>query len=172
MSYSYIKSVFPNFENSQNFQQTVYNNINLDKKYQTPQASVKQPSAYNDQELTQFVKELIEPEKKKTYEKSLPTERDNLRFYNPPIPKENLLQNCEQPPVKSIEMFNNEESKGDDCNIHMKHVLDCEKCRSILMKHWNMEQKKMRNQEMIDILAYILFGILIIVLIDNLSKLK
>ena len=71
-------------------------------------------------------------------------------------------------------IFSNEIEKFEDeqptCDFYMKHVLSCHSCRSIIMKQLNMDNDRIRNEEIMELVTYIVFGIFILLLIDILKN--
>jgi hypothetical protein len=65
-----------------------------------------------------------------------------------------------------LEAFtNNEVFKCDD---YMKHVLECEKCKETLSKHLKIDSNKIQNEELMEIISYIAFGIFVLLVMENL----
>jgi hypothetical protein len=119
MSYSYIKSVFPNFEPS-----TLTNN-DFDA---VPKQANTVAEANGQDDYYKFAKTLIDE-------------------------------------AKSIESFTDV-----DCDKYSSHVLKCNRCRSMALKHFELEHDKYKNEEIMEILSYIIFGIFILLLIEYLRK--
>lgn len=204
MSYSYIKSVFPNFENSNKvYDETLYNNINT----LYTESSLGLPKPENLERVQPNYKKTIEVDKSvdtKTVGKieamsnvfneyanaSLykPENQDNLSYYNLPL-KQILKQNIKTPVsnveiVKSIEGFEEETPKVQvsknehetvrcidvDCDQYIKHVLECSKCKAIAIKQLGVDNDRFRNEEMMELASYIVFGLFILLLIDSLKS--
>ena len=163
MSYSYIKSVFPNFENSNKvYDETLYTNINS--------------SLYNNNDMSQ-VKPL------ENYN------QENKRDETFILPSNKLLENLEN--LENLEKLKNVndtsqiipkqiislpvESKmevWDDCDTHIKHILNCKQCKMLTIKQLSIESDKYRNEEMMELASYVIFGMFILLLIDSLKKNK
>ena len=191
MSYSYIKSVFPNFENSNKvYDENLYNNINtlytdsnlglpkpenLDK----PTTSYKKPV----DEVYEIPPTVILREPKKegmanvyndyapiTLEK--PPSQDNLTYYNTPLPT--ILAKTK---VKSIEGFEERiqiqepktKCEDPDCDEYIKHILECGRCKAIAIKQLGVDNDRFRNEETMEIVSYVVFGLFILLLIDTLK---
>lgn len=171
MSYSYIKSVFPEFE-STNTNNKLFNSLNSDtlQKKETN----NQPSAYDDNEMKGFAKSLLEsdPEFSKIattqtklleqYKNLQENSKDNLKFYNLPYIQQQKL----------IETFENakKDSCSVDCEQYVKHIMECSKCKGIVLKQLNIESDRMKNEEMMELFSYIVFGAFILILLDVMKK--
>lgn len=217
MSYSYIKSVFPNYETSKTYDKSVYNS--LDTAFQKNTVGYTLPSAYDEEDINRFAKNLLKntskPETEELQTKLIETynnvsydnnnvsydyneykpikviPKDNIRYYNIPASNEYLQMNknhlkdiniqtnsntsTKTFQQKNIEHFDGQtpvvqESTNLTCDDYLKHTLECSKCKSILMKQFNLEYDRLRNEEIMEVLSYMIFGLFILLLIDNLSK--
>jgi len=199
MSYSYIKSVFPNFENSNKvYDEALYNNINT--LYTDKQSSIPIPENVESKQTDENYSTLLENPKiekmsnvntngqlpfqyTQTNELSEISfnkhgEQNNLSYYNLPIPNSipnsipNLQQNLkEQMVIQKIEKF--EDVKGcsePECELYVKHILECNKCKSVAMKQLGIESDRIRNEEIMEVVSYIVFGLFILLLIDSLKS--
>ena len=141
MSYSYIKTVFPNFENKSKHQE-LYNSLNsitfddntqslsfnkvksendyIYKDNYTDYPMLSTSGNYNsdsvtfDKELKEDFKNELSPFTKKTT--SVPIKPN--QFYETPINKSNF----------SIENFREIDSMSS-CNVHYTHLINCVKCK-------------------------------------------
>lgn len=156
MSYSYIKSVFPNFKEP-GYEQP--KSVPVTHKPQPPDTPV---SAYNDEELTLFVKNLLQ--KSVNIKSDTPETSANRRFTQPPIPSDYLNAN-------KIEMFGNNTDIpiSTRCEDYISHLLHCEDCKLLTMKELKLKRYD-KQQEFIETIMYILFAILILLLLNNLKK--
>lgn len=203
MSYSYIKSVFPNFENSNKvYDETLYNNINT----LYTESNLGLPKPENLERVQPNYKKTVEVEKTDNTKvghkieamsnvfneyanASLykPDNQDNLSYYN--LPLKQILKQNKNPDstiekIKSIEGFeeetpkvqvskNNQESvrcTDVDCDQYIKHVLECSKCKAIAIKQLGVDNDRFRNEEMMELASYIIFGLFILLLIDSLKS--
>ena len=204
MSYSYIKSVFPNFENS---------NVVYDKNLYIAESSglsekknILPDMIEND--LLDFSKtlprnnQIILPQEKliekyrniepfvgesvnNEYAEIKPVRhvnQNNLKYYNIETPietpidatllnkdlqqKENNKQN-----VKEKHFLEKFESNGN-CDSNTKHIFECNKCKMIIMKQFGIEADRVRNEEIMELISYILFGLFILMLIDYIKNNK
>jgi hypothetical protein len=73
---------------------------------------------------------------------------------------------------KVIEHFNNTSVgnvvQPDMCSSVMKHVLECPGCKESLFKQLNIDVDKKRNEEFMEVISYMIFGLLILLLLDRL----
>lgn len=153
MSYSYLKNVFPNFEASINYQNKVYNEININNDKD------QKIKPIDSSKLDLFTQSLIGA----PYVQS-------QRSSSQPVPLQSVPSTSIQK-EQLIEKFESDSSEQQyGCDMYMRHVLGCHKCRSILLKQWNIESDRLRNEEIMELVTYIVFGIFILVLIDILKN--
>ena len=182
MSYSYVKTVFPNFEYSNVYDDKLYKNLNgiplmktsLDGNITLASPTVQQKPGFSSLEIkpyepvNSFLTNELKPEASETrldlvnpltekFESTI--KKDNLHYYNlPNIPK--------------IESFS--ETTVDTNPIshehYIKHLSECNVCKEILLKQFNIETERLRNEEIIELISYIMFGLFILILIDSLKK--
>lgn len=179
MSYSYIKSVFPNFENS--------NKAYDESLYSTLQSTSKNEITVNlsdfSKTLSQKNNEIELPQEKLIenyrniegmtngeYAEIKPLnpigERDNLKYYNKPlIPLTKSKQEKEKKEIDIFEKFTDD--KEVNCDNYVKHVIQCNRCKMIAMKTFGVETDRIRNEEIMELISYILFGLFILMLIDS-----
>jgi len=188
MSYSYIKSVFPNFENSNKvYDESLYSGSGIDERPVSPK-NVNGDVMVN---LTDFSKTLSQknndidlPQEKliESYRniegmtngeyaeiKPLnPTDaRNNLNYYNKPLSTFTEAGLTVRQKSKEKDIF---EKFTDDkvCNdSYVKHVIECNRCRVMAMKTFGIETDRIRNEEIMELISYILFGLFILMLIDS-----
>lgn len=176
MTYSYIKSVFPNFETSKVYDEKNYNNITLKNP-------IENNNNNTDSFLSQFILPINQKENNTKYrqdEKIIKTndiqtkndifsfnEKDMVSFI-----EENYYKNLnKEKNLQLTEMFTNDkEYKESECTSHLNHVLECVKCKEMFSKQLNLEYEKVRNEEIIEVVSYIVFGIFILLILDNISK--
>ena len=182
MSYSYIKSVYPNFEISKVYDERIYNSLNT---IQHPSIQIELPE--------QITKNKIE---------EMDNTKDNLKFYNLPIPYVGSYANFEGNKnirntksgsnfidLKSYkEEFDNDKTNTIDdktntidektdekkcnleCDLYIKHILECEDCKKRVIKQFNLDVDKQKNEEIMEIISYMIFGIFVLLLIDNVKQ--
>lgn len=175
MSYSYLKNVFPKFEDSTKvYNSSLYTQIdNCESSLPIPESIVNEKVSpikieeqKNDIVLSQT--KLLESFNAETElapvnilnnKKSL----DNLKFYNSPyvpVYNKNLVEKFEDTNPKL------------DCDLYIKHINDCNKCKSIVLKQFGIETDRIKNEEIMEIISYIIFGLFILLLIDSLKTSK
>jgi len=192
MSYSYIKSVFPNFENS--------NKVYDESLYITPISTSNTGSNSNTrnkeskvvEEEKKYVNNNVVSDDYASFTLAKGDEQNNLQYGNIPLqffkmPKtEGLVKSMERPlyqeSEKFVETFENQpkelvlkESIGcdiNDCNLYMKHITECSKCKKIILKQFGIESDRIRNEEILELISYIIFGLFILLLIDYLKRNK
>ena len=153
MSYSYLKNVFPQFESSIDYQNKVYNEININTTNQTNSTVTPASNTPSLNKLSQFTQSLI----------GAPFQKDTPNL----LPKEIKTNQDSFSNNNTIEKFEDEQPT---CDFYMKHVLSCHSCRSIIMKQLNMDNDRIRNEEIMELVTYIVFGIFILLLIDILKN--
>ena len=215
MSYSYIKSVFPNFENSNKvYDESLYNNL------QPPHLKHQKEKAHDDVKIENAVvvpspQKLLpslslEPVKVEKFENEIDyassqfpknPEQNNLKFYNQPIlsdfyvkkPVETYnVKGGYQPytgtsqsilpsyaethpqhitiPVHTVERFEEKGCTDAECNMYVNHIVQCSKCKAVVMKRLGLDSDKFMNEEIMEILSYLIFGLFVLLLIDSLKK--
>lgn len=195
MSYSYIKSVFPNFETSKMYDKNTFNSL-----YSTEQKTkvdYKVPSAYDETDINKFAKNLIRDTEVKIegdqtrlienytnlgeYKPLKTIPRDNLSYYHLPVSRDymeinknkinsDIQRNVNMSSSVGIEKFEQTQEVQNTCDMHIKHALECTKCKNILLKQFNIEYDRLRNEEIMEVISYMIFGLFILLLIDNISK--
>jgi hypothetical protein len=148
MTYAYINTVYPDFKTEipvVNYKE--YRNI---KQVQSNTTNLDNYSPFKDKlDDTLFKKDQINSIKVKEINDR------NLQFHNEPI----------KPTIRpdTIETI---ENTGDiDHSVYIKHVANCEVCK----KGLNLELDKIKMDEWMELISYIVFGIFILLLIDNLK---
>lgn len=186
MNYSYIKTVFPKFENTA--PSLIYNGLpSLPKS--TPSPSELKVHGVNYE--TQYNSEIHNSNKDKFYltqqdllmenfsnggggnlnntelkpfikDTNTNEEKSNLRFFNLPIDKTMISENFNQ--VTSA-------SNNIDCKNVIEHIKDCSVCKETMYRNFNMENSKGNfNQEIFELISYCIFAIFVLFLLDKLSK--
>ena len=188
MSYSYIKTVFPNFESSKNEEilqpqipipkqesntitiQTAQKNETRDfsKQLDTLNQLEKHYTPFNYQTQPQNENVNVNVNSVTNLKNEGPF-KDNLKFYNLPLPQLNKIETFETP-KETLKVQNTPKDQSIDCDIYTKHVLECSKCKGILMKQFGIENDKIRNEEIMEVISYFIFALFILLLIDSLKK--
>lgn len=195
MSYSYIKSVFPNFEDSNKvYDESLYSNIvqneklpneirgnnnlsNLSDFSKTLPESKNQEIILPQQKLIEQYKN-VEPMSNNEYAeiKSLNPmeEKNNLTFYNKPTSYK-YIQDKQQIDKQQIDKQQSHKQQLENfsttsCDGYPKHIFECNRCKLIVMKQFGIETDRIRNEEIMELISYILFGLFILILIDYLKN--
>jgi len=162
MSFSYIKSVFPDFNFSTVFNDKLYNNLN----------NLSSPVQTNMQT-------------------SVESFENNQAFYNLPIPTQDIPKynniNTHLPPIQPIHpiqsvkngwmhesLDNTDNVDNRDISIkhddYIQHILVCPGCKGILLKQFQVESDRMYKEEMMELVSYIIFALFILLLLDSIRK--
>jgi len=149
MSYSYVKTVFPNFKHSNVYDTKMYENLNT-----LSDTRIFEPIDMDVSNSYSKVGDVVSFKPSK--EGIIETFQDNQRYYNIPLPMENK------------ERFENNDVKAHV--EYTKHVLECSSCRELLMKQFNIETERIRNEELMELVSYLIFGLFILLLIDSYVK--
>lgn len=199
MSYSYIKSVFPNFENSNavydeklyitestgsslnlsnmiennlsDFSKTLPNNTNTkNNEIILPQEKLiekyKNINSFQIESMTNTNNEYAEIKPIQS------TEQNNLKYYNIESPIDPTLENknlINKQDVKEKHFLEKFESTMN-CDLYTKHIFECNKCKTIVMKQFGIVTDRIRNEEIMELISYILFGLFILMLIDYIKN--
>jgi len=175
MSYSYLKNVFPKFEDSTKvYNSSLYTNIS------TCESSIPLPENINkntnkninvneikhQDDIVLPQKTLLESFNQETELAPIVTNKkssDNLKFYNLPYvpPHKNTIEKFEDTTITKL-----------DCDLYIKHINECNKCKSICLKQFGIETDRIKNEEIMEIVSYIVFGLFILLLIDYLKTSK
>ena len=159
MSYSYIKSVFPNFETNTEALSTIYDSqITLGSTAKSNETikNASNPLPYENESIP------IE-----NFGQTNP--KDNLTFYIPPVPKIYLED------VPQVETFDinptqplKEHIKPTGCDDYLRHVVTCKQCTQTLRKQLGISSTK--NEEILEVLSFVLFGVFLYMILDKIKK--
>lgn len=61
-------------------------------------------------------------------------------------------------------------SSNDLHYTHTKHILECTECKEILLKQFNIETERIRNEQILELIVFLIFGLFILLLLDGLKK--
>jgi hypothetical protein len=197
MSYSYLKNVFPNFESSMNYQNKVYNEININNEKDRQIKPIENTSL---NKLNLFTQSLIGAPYVNTQEKTSQAPASQVPASQVPTITSSRVASSQVPTITSSRVASSQvpsyapldtyapssyipsssliEKFGEDelpeqqfgCDMYIRHILGCQKCRSIIMKQWNMDNDRIRNEEIMEVVTYIVFGIFVLLLIDLLKN--
>lgn len=62
------------------------------------------------------------------------------------------------------------QSEQSSHETYTKHILECNQCKEILLKQFNIETDRIRNQEILELITFLIFGLFILLLLDGLKK--
>lgn len=159
MSYSYVKTVFPNFEYSNVYDTKMYDRKMYDGvSKDNSNSNIKVFNPVDMDVSRSYVNLNVNEETKSNIE----TFKDNQQYYNLALPVNNI-------PI-SNNMINKEKFDGNKDMEYTKHVLECASCKELLMKQFNIETERIRNEEMMELISYLIFGLFMLLLIDMYSK--
>ena len=66
-----------------------------------------------------------------------------------------------------IEKF--ETSESLDCDIYMKHILECRRCKDMVTRQFNIDADRINNEEILEVISYLIFGLFILLLINSIK---
>jgi hypothetical protein len=148
MTYSYIKSVFPNYQITTGLQ--TMNALPAFAQNKAP-FSVQ---GYDGMDLEGVVhKQKIANDFKELFENNNPP---------PPTPRLSAPQDIQRE-THVVQVQETHES-------HLAHVMKCEICREALKKQLNIESDKARNEELMELFSYVLFGVFILMLMESIKN--
>jgi hypothetical protein len=166
MSYSYVKTVFPNFNYSNVYDTNLYDNLNKTSVSQTSHPSQLNIKPHDTLHDVYYLGEQKQSEQVVLPETKIETFQNNQKFYNIPyIPqttqRSSHIEHFEKDLQKS------ELSDQSSHNNYTKHVLECSSCKEMLLKQFNIESDRIRNEEIMELISFIIFGIFILLLLDK-----
>ena len=62
------------------------------------------------------------------------------------------------------------QSEQNSHETYTKHVLECDQCKELLLKQFNIETDRIRNQEILELITFLIFGLFILLLLDGLKQ--
>jgi len=122
--------------------------------------------------------------------------QNNQTYYNKPLPS-NLINsnnsntlNSNNMLINKTQLINEFSSKQIPTNYkeldlhkesfsqleqsshetYTKHVLACDQCKEVLLKQFNIETNRIRNQEILELITFLIFGLFILLLLDGFRK--
>lgn len=122
--------------------------------------------------------------------------QNNNTYYNKPLPA-NLINsnnsntlNSDNVLINKTQLINEFSSKQIPTNYkeldlhkesfsqseqgshetYTKHILECDQCKEVLLKQFNIETDRIRNQEILELITFLIFGLFILLLLDGLKK--
>jgi hypothetical protein len=160
MSYSYVKTVFPNFEYSNVYNDKLYSDMNGTPKAVPTTMTHTLPVPVGTDDNVSYLRNeplIIRPgnqikliETTSYKEPFINKDKDNLHFYN-----------------QKIETFRNDtersDERRDDHDEHMNHLSKCEFCKSLIKRQYSSDQT-------MELISHVALGIFILVLLDTIKK--
>lgn len=118
--------------------------------------------------------------------------QNNEKYYNTPLPanlihennniintsailtnktKLQELNSYNQIPTtnKELDLHKETFSNDNDHDSYIKHVLKCEQCKDLLIKQFNIESDRIRNEEILELISFLIFGLFILLLLDKIK---
>lgn len=211
MSYSYIKSVFPKFENSNKvYDESLYVS---DVKDSTQQSDTDQKPEETKSFLETYKNVLVDDYAK--FAMDHPDSQNNLTYKTLPLniqesqtaqtvqtaqtgqasyntipfrmeqhpfrtPSQKVVSYTQMSePTKAtvipIEQFENESSgrcEAMNCDLYIRHISECGRCKAVLLKQFGIESDRIRNEEILELISYVIFGLFILLLLDYIKRNK
>lgn len=179
MSYSYLKNVFPNYEDSIKTPD-IYNSITTETStvsYPAPQPDIKEELNKENNDISLPQRTLLENFNITGADFPLSNNKnqDNLKFYNLPYIENQYPGNPSNPSNHVIEGFESPKKNSAcdlDCDLYIKHINECNKCRSVIVKQFGIETDRIKNEEIMEVVSYLIFGLFVLLLIDSLKNSK
>lgn len=117
--------------------------------------------------------------------------QNNEKYYNTPLPanlineNNNIINksvvltnktglqelNFNQIPTtnKELDLHKETFSNDNDHDSYIKHILKCEQCKDVLIKQFNIESDRIRNEEILELISFLIFGLFILLLLDKIK---
>lgn len=167
MSYSYVKTVFPDFEFSNVYNDKLYTNDNQVNQIKTNITGFENNLGNVNAGIETYKQ--IEPYQEPYQEQS----KSNLKYYNKPVLDQgipnyinvNPQESFQSTPTPTTTVTNNHDE-------YINHINSCPSCKDALLKQLGIETERLKNDEIMELTSYVLFGIFILILLDSLTKNK
>ena len=186
MSYSYLKSVFPKFEYTTDFENTKFNTIGDDKLNSFTQSLIASdlqgmtkssavPYGITDTSAAPYGITDTSAAPYGITDSSAAPYNNNYTIHKDLAPNYNYNSIAPSTPPHIIETFQDNVSPSAinnnmPCNLYMKHIMECNKCRNMIVKQWNLDNDRIRNEEIMEIITYIIFGIVLLLLFETIKN--
>ena len=170
MSYSYVKTVFPGYEFSNLYNDQVYNI--------KPNNEPLNVIGITNENIDNYT-----PIKNNTQVYNKPIINQHIPNYNNISKNHFAVPDQDPQPLQSVTPHNyisyNEEFGNESGSIknntvshleYIKHINNCPSCRQELLKLFNIETERIRNEEIMELISYIIFGIMLYILLESLKK--
>lgn len=153
MTYSYISSVFPNYEVSKLYDDNVYNNI---MKSKAPVSLTKNVVPYGETSFQNF--NVVNSKVVEGFESTAGLESKTAGLESKTVGLESKTTSLE----------------STECNNHVIHIMECKECQEILRTQLKIDAQEIfeqrRNEEFMELGSYVLFGIFIILILEFIEK--
>ncbi|NBU33703.1 hypothetical protein EB118_05315 [bacterium] len=167
MSYSYLKNVFPNYVSSVDYEDYIFRSLNaIDAAEESAKKLDTPPNVVTDRVISNYAKAPQPLEVQPADPQSqLNQFTQSLLAHPVSLEKGTYVHQPTEPihPVlRRVETFQN-----TDCGNMCKHVLDCSRCKNVLIKQWDLDKDRLRNEEIMEVITYIIFGLFLVTLIHR-----
>lgn len=159
-----LKNVFPKFESSTINIDKLYNNLST-STFENEKKITQKVSAFDTNEFSKFKKDLDSLNDYQITQTKLPIEN-----FTQEIPTQNQITPIPQQINNQQLPQQNHNQHQMNCNNNLSHVMNCSKCRTIIIKQLNIHNDKLRNEELLELFSYIVFSIFILMLVDFIKK--
>lgn len=156
--YSYLNTVFPNYEYKTNPNLRLFNSLDADSH--TNDTLLKKEDNTFEPSNTEIKRQMISSI---SIENDTPIKKNNLNVYNQPL---TIIENLKDV-NKQSEAETGTGTDDNDCLKLINHINECKLCK---LKFNNNNNNKNENDELFEIITYIIFATVIIFLIDKISK--
>lgn len=163
MSYSYVKTVFPDFQHSSVYDDKLYNNIN---ETQLPKIEVRPYDTFSPNQALMEVENRTN--KIETFDQEIVRNAKTTINHNTPIVNNDIpnYNNIDVYKTNIVETFNDSKIDSNHDN-YMYHATNCEICKQKLLKQWNVDNDRLRNEEILELISYVMLGLFILMLLDS-----
>lgn len=156
MNYSYLNTVFPNFEYKVNPNVRLFNSFDNNKE-NNDNVKINENKTIITAINEDVKRPIVESLSKRQIDET-PIEKNNLMIYQPKL---NILENLSD--------VNKEDN--DECMKSVNHVYTCKICNEKFTNLINMENGNNNDtNELFEMIIYIIFSMFILFLIDKLHK--
>lgn len=161
MSYSYVKTVFPDFEFSNVYNDKLYTNDNQVNQVKTNITGFENNLGNVNAHIETYKQ--IEPYQEPYKEQY----KSNLKYYNKPVLDQDIPNYTNVNPQESFQITPTTTNNHDE---YINHINSCPSCKDALLKQLGIETERLKNEAIMELTSYVLFGIFIIILLDSLKK--
>uniref|UniRef100_A0A6C0DZA9 Uncharacterized protein n=1 Tax=viral metagenome TaxID=1070528 RepID=A0A6C0DZA9_9ZZZZ len=145
MTYSYIKSVFPNFETVSSSRSLALGNIPRFGREQNNLTKTDNSKGIQGFDANKYSKQIVSEYKE-------------------------FFSNDNGVNKSSLKTQQQEEGEQQECSMYASHVLRCESCKDIIRRQLGYEEKRFQNDQLLEIVTYGIFGAFLLVFLENFKK--